>query len=366
MIPLPAHIRPLDTFRGARDLPHPEDRLREIRKRAPVFREALLDGDPVLYYGAFPLVRVPYPTRYGLLNACSVPMPLLHILNRVYVVQFRAEGRVRTLLFSPSDVHANRETPFFKRLGRSMGPFEGVGTRLVAPVLATVPEVLARIGLDPADVDYLSYDHLHTQDLRGWLGVGGAPGLFPNAKLLVTRQEWENTQALLPPQRDWYCPGGIEGIDVGRVLLFDGSVKLGDGVALMATPGHTEGNHSLVAHVPGGRLLVTSENGISADSFSPLRSRIPGVAKFAKATGMEVVLNGNTLERGLDQYLSMLQEREVAGPHPEAEGFYDVYPSSELSGYWLFPGISATYSFGDLAFGALQRGGAAASGGAHG
>jgi hypothetical protein len=31
---------------------------------------------------------------------------------------------------------------------------------------------------------------------------------------------------------------------------------------------------------------------------------------------MEIILNGNTLEGGLDQYISMVQEKEFAGPSP--------------------------------------------------
>jgi hypothetical protein len=78
---------------------------------------------------------------------------------------------------------------------------------------------------------------------------------------------------------------------------------------------------------------------------------IPGLRRYAKETGMEVVLNGNTLERGLDQYLSMVQEREMAGPSRRNPDFPNVVTSSELASYWLFPGIRPTFSFGPLEFG---------------
>lgn len=220
----------------------------------------------------------------------------------------------------------------------------------MAPELGTAETWLAQVGIRPEQVDYITYDHLHTQDVRRWLGTNGQPGYFPNAKLLVMRQEWESTKALLPPQKQWYCPEGIAGICEDKVVLLDGDVMLGTGVALIHTPGHTEGNHSVVVHTPEG-LFVTSENGVGADSYSPLHSRIPGLRKYALTTGVEVVLNSNTLERGLDQYISMIQEREIAGPSPRNPDFYNVYSSSELTAYWMFPGIRPTFTFGPVRFG---------------
>jgi hypothetical protein len=137
---------------------------------------------------------------------------------------------------------------------------------------------------------------------------------------------------------DWYCPNGIDGIHPSRVILLDGDTMLGESVALMHTPGHTEGNHSFVAHTPEG-LMVTSENGVAPDSYAPRASRIPGVARYAEQTGMEVILNGNTLEGGLDQYISMVQEKEVAGPSVRNPEFPNMVCSSELAAYWAFPSL---------------------------
>jgi hypothetical protein len=164
------------------------------------------------------------------------------------------------------------------------------------------------------------------------------------------RAEWEAARDLLPPQRDWYCPGGLHGIDPDRVVLLDGDTLIGEGVALMHTPGHTMGNHSFVVRTPEG-LMVTSENGVGADAYAPRHSEIPGVKACAEATGMEVVLNGNTLEGGLDQYLSMVQEKEVAGPSARDPRFPNCVASSELAAFWAFPGVSPTFAFGPLSFG---------------
>lgn len=347
-------IRPLTHFHGSRDATSPQDRLRAVRRAAAAFRETVLDGEPVPFYRSCELVRAPYPTRYAFLNACTMPTPYIHILNRMIVVQYKAGDALKTLLVSPSDYERNKETPFFKRLASSFGPLQGVGERLMAPTMGTVMSWLSELEISPEEVDYISYDHLHTQDLRRLLGTRDEPGLLPNARLLVMAQEWHSARGLLPPQQEWYCPGGLDGVDPDRVVLLQGDTLLGEGVALMRTPGHTEGNHSFVIHTPEG-LMVTSENGVAPDAYAPLHSRIPGLADYARATGVEVILNGNTLEGGLNQYLSMIQEKEVAGPSDRHPDFPNVVCSSEMTAYWAFPGMRPTFSFGTLNFGRPQR-----------
>lgn len=343
----------IHVFSTARSSLVPRERLEAVRSAARRFHKDLMAGPEVAYYRSFDLVRVPYPTKYGLLNAFHKPVPYLHILNRLFVIQFKVGRKLKTLLFSPSDLEGNIETPFFKRLSTMMGPLSPVTNKIIAPIVRTVEEALGLCGLRPEDVDYISYDHLHTQELRKWLGSYETPAFFPNAKLLVMRQEWESASGgLLPPQADWYCPDGCLGVDPRKVVLLDHDTMLGDGVALIRTPGHTEGNHSLVVRTPMG-VLVTSENGISADSYSPRHSRLRSVRRYAEKTGMEVILNGNTLEGGLDQYISMVQEKEMAGPSLEHPNFFNVVPSSEMTPYWAFPGTRSTFRFGELEFGAI-------------
>lgn len=332
----------------------PTMRLEQARAAAQSFREGMLEDDEkVVFYHSINLIRAPYPTKYGLLNANTVKSPFMHILNRVFVVQYQTADGIKTLLFSPSDFEANQETPYFKRMLEKYGALSPLVSSFLAPVENTVEQALEKVGLKPEDIDFISYDHLHTQDIRKWLGDGVDPGYFPNAKLLVMKQEWDSTTALLPQQQDWYCPHGIEGVPEERVILLDTSVQLSKSVALVRTPGHTEGNHSLVAHTDDG-ILVTSENGVSADSYAPEHSNIPGVRDYAKATGMEVILNGNTLEDSLDQYISMVMEKTIAGPSKENPDFFNFVPSSELTPYWGFPGLKPTFAFGELVYGCVQ------------
>ncbi|MEC9361726.1 MAG: hypothetical protein VYC42_00760 [Pseudomonadota bacterium] len=349
----PPLIRITD-FDGARDAARPLDRVENVRAAGVALRTRMLRGRPVPYYRSMELVRVPYPAKFGYLNGFGTLPPFIHLCNRLFVVQFHGSDGLKTLLVSPSDWEFQRATPFFKRLDESMGAFSKLGEALVFRKVATVLERLAEIGLAPEDIDYITYDHLHTQNLTRWLGGHGKPAVFPNARLLVMREEWMSAQALIPWHNQWYCPGGIDGVPMERVILLDHDTLLGEGVALVRTKGHTEGNHSIVVHTPDG-LKVTSENGVSLDAYVPQLSRIPGVADYARATGAEVILNGNTLEYGVDQYISMVQEKAIAGPDPRDERLPNLAPSSESAGYWLFPRTAPSFTVGDLCYGSLAR-----------
>lgn len=354
-------MKAIHDFDDVRQSPLPQERLKAARTHANAFRERFMDEAPVQFYQSADMVRVPYPTWYaysGVYTQSTYKFPYIHILNRIFIVQYYDfSGELKTLLFSPSDIEADRETPFFKRLTDKMpswSPLEGV----VAPIIRDVTGALAEVGLSPEDVDYISYDHLHTQDVRRWLGtknIGGEdkPAYFPNAKLLVHEQEWLSTTSLLPVQADWYCPNGIEGIDPDKVIKFTGSIQLGEGVALVHTPGHTEGNHSLVARVPDG-IRVTSENGVGADAYAPMNSKVNAIRRYAKDTGIEVILNGNTLEGSNEQYISMVIEKTIAGPSKNPD-FPNCASSSEATPYWLIPGHKVSHLIGEAKFGSLQK-----------
>ena len=349
-------MKAIHDFDDVRQSPLPQERLKAARKQASAFRERFMDEAPVQFYQSADMVRVPYPTWYaysGVYTQSTYKFPYLHILNRIFIIQYHDFlGELKTLLFSPSDIEADRETPFFKRLTDKMpnwSPLESV----VAPIIRDVTGALAEVGLSPEDVDYISYDHLHTQDIRRWLGTKDKSAYFPNAKILIHKQEWQSTGALLPVQADWYCPNGIEGVDPDKVIQFTGSIQLGEGLALVHTPGHTEGNHSLVARVPDG-IRVTSENGVGADAYAPMNSKVNAIRRYAKQTGIEVILNGNTLEGSNEQYISMVIEKTIAGPSKNSD-FPNCASSSEATPYWLIPGHKVSHLIGEAKFGSLQK-----------
>lgn len=337
-------------FDHSREAKGQQQRVEDTRAAAEAFREEMLAQPKLRYFESFDLVKAPYPTRYGLRNAFKreAAVQYLHLLNRLFVIQFESREGLKTLLTSPSDYSRNEKTPFFNRLLTENPDFL---RKIISKPLGTVPEILESIGLKPEDVDYITYDHLHTQELRQWFGSDDEDAYFPNAKLLVHHREWASANDLNPYQRDWYCPDGVK-IPADRVIEFEGSIMLGEGVALVHTPGHTEGNHSIVTHTDEG-LWVTSENGISVDAYAPELSRIPGVADYAKNLQTEVIINGNTLENSVDQYISMVQEKTIAGPSQRDPRFPNVFPSSEMTPFVLFPGTKPSFYVGKATHGRL-------------
>ncbi|WIG98478.1 hypothetical protein [Myxococcus sp. SDU36] len=349
MNPSPA-FRPLPSLAGARAEPVPGLRLQKLRRAALDAREAFVKEGPVAAVATCDLVTFPYPAPFAFSGAAASPAPYVMLTNRMQVVQFvDREGARRTLLFNPSDYERGVFAPFYRALRERYGAF--VSDKVMSTRHGSVQSHLAALGLTPADVDYLAFDHLHIQDLRGWLGGDGMPAYFPRARLLVQRAEWEVALEPHPMQAVWLVPGGAD-IPRERVVLLDGDVWLGQGAALLSTPGHTRGNMSL-AVATSREVFVTSENGVATESYTPLLSAIPGVRRFAEHMGWEVVLNGNTREDSLDQYSSMVVEKLFAGTSSVEGAFINFHPSSQLTAHVMAPGLSPTIvlpapNFGDV------------------
>lgn len=349
--------RPLPGLREARASSTAAERLRATLAAAPRARQALLDDGVVASVLGCKLVTFPYPTLYAFQGAALSPAPYVMMTNRMHVVRFvDHDGIDRVLLFNPSDYERNQATPFFARLRKKYGDF--LADKVLAQRHGTVEHHLEKLGIAPDDVDYVAYDHLHTQDVRRWLGSSstdtGHRSLLPRATLLVHKEEWRAANDLHPLQALWYCPDGVDGVAADRVRLLDDDCWLGRGVALVLTPGHTAGNMSLCVTTSKG-VAVVSENGVAAESYAPHLSRIAGVRAWAERMGQEVVLNGNTREGTLEQYTSMVLERELARPVDatlDAKSVAPlVFPSSELTGHPIAAGLSPTVSHGELEVG---------------
>jgi len=233
-----------------------------------------------------------------------------------------------------------------------MGRFKNTLQPLLTPIHNTVEQALESINLKPEQIDFICYDHLHTQDIRKWLGSFEQPAYFPNAKLLVMHQEWEAVKDLLPLQNHWYCPDGVDGIDPNKIIPLHSSIMLGDSLALIHTPGHTQGSQSLVINTDSG-IMVCSQNGISVDNYSPEHSTIYGIADHVLENNMTVIPNGEHPELRLDQYISMVLEKTIADPHPSDKRFPYIMPSSELSARWQPFALSPTLSLGEIKIGEL-------------
>jgi hypothetical protein len=312
------------------------------------------------YVGTFDLARVPYPSEYAFFRARRRGSPLITFTNRMIVVRWRERtGARQTLLWEPSDVSLGRNVPFYVDLARSTPKWlQRFGFQHVADPI----DPLKTLGLDPGEIDYLAFDHLHTQDCRRLVGTNGpAPDLgasgpvaplFPNAKLVVQRAEWELVRNMHPWQSRWYQPATFADLRESAILAIEGDVLLGPGVALLATPGHSTGMMSLALHTSTG-IWASSENAVAAEMLTPEHSELPGIRSAAKEWGTELILNGNTLENTAAQYNSMVKEKCIVDRSRKDDRFLQFFPTSELSRNRFMPGTAPTFVHGAIDHGAF-------------
>jgi glyoxylase-like metal-dependent hydrolase (beta-lactamase superfamily II) len=327
-------VTPLSELDAAWKVAPAGARLEAVRAAGATLAARLRQGAKATRVRTADLVTLPYPVKYGFGGAARVAAPYLMMTNRMQLVDFVEDGVPKKLLVNPSDHERNEVTPFFARLAASAPKFVN---KLIAKRHATVPERLAEAGVRGDQIDYVTYDHLHTQDLRRVLLEW-----CPRAKLLAMSAELAIYDGLHPLQRDWYVADALAGVPASRLVALDGDVLVGDGVALVRTPGHTVGNHSIVLNTDRG-LWTVSENGVAADNWAPERSQIAGLAKTAAATSVEVILNSNTREESLEQYTSMVLEKTLADEAPDGSGWRQCFSSSEVTASVMALGLRATW-----------------------
>ena len=356
-------LKPFHEFDAANETWPRGDRPAAIRGAAAEFRARFATPENrVRAVRTVDIASAPYPLKFAFGGAAIGANPYINIINRLQVVQFEDfDGALRTLAYEPTVTDGPQEAPFYEQMMRLPIP-DWVAYNVLAKIWHEPDEALAVAGLRPEDVDFVSFDHLHVQDLRFVLGttepIPGEerprPPLFPNAKLIAQRKEWDTFASLHPMQWAWYVEDGIKDLITDNVVLVEGDVELGRGVALVWTPGHTDGNHSLCINTPDG-VWVSSENGVCADSWHPHLSRIPGVKRTAEYFGREVILNSNTLEDSIDQYDSMIKEKALADPNPRDPRFANVFPSSEMPAWKRQWPVMPAFSYGGINYGQLER-----------
>lgn len=345
-------------------------RLAAVRAGARRLRDRLAARGPAIAVRTADLVTFPYPTEFALQGAArslapdlplapSLPAaPYVMMRNRVQLVQVACDGELVNILVNPSDPERSLAAPYFARQLERFGAL--VSRRLLSTVHGDVAGALASWGVAPEDIDYVTFDHLHVQDLRGLLGTtepepgraAPTPALLPNARLLAQRDELQILAGLHPLQRDWFVADALRGVPADRIVALDGDVAIGAGFALVRTPGHTEGNHT-PAIVTDRGVWTISENGVCCDAYAPESSRIPGLRRWARDAQVEVVLNSNTRERSLDQYTSMVLEKTLAHPAADRPEFPQHLSSSEMVASPLAPALAPTHGHGGLAHGAV-------------
>jgi glyoxylase-like metal-dependent hydrolase (beta-lactamase superfamily II) len=136
---------------------------------------------------------------------------------------------------------------------------EAATARKRQPVVAPA-DALARLGIDPLDVNLLVLTHAHYDH-------AGNLGLYPNAQIVMSRREFEfwNTDMGKRPQYGHH----IDPLDIERVqaLRRDGRITLLDaprntlipGIELHEIGGHTPGQLAVVVEMPEGPVILASD-----------------------------------------------------------------------------------------------------------
>ena len=135
----------------------------------------------------------------------------------------------------------------------------GVGTATSpaaswAPGPGRLPEELAALGVDPADVGTVVLTHLH-EDHVGWVvGPDGSP-LFANAAHVV-----QATEVAAVADDAVIRAATVDPLAAAGLLReVDGATRLREGLDLEPTPGHTPGHQSVWLSSGDDTLLLTGD-----------------------------------------------------------------------------------------------------------
>ncbi|MDX6650459.1 MAG: hypothetical protein QOJ97_2410, partial [Solirubrobacteraceae bacterium] len=212
-------IREIDEFREAHDLWPRGERPAALRAAASEFRPRFMESGTVRAIRTIDLVSAAYPASFAFHGAARGVNPYVNIVNRLVVVQFDdAEGAVKTLVWEPTVPEGSAEAPFYEQLIEKFG--EWASHRFGETEYNRIDTALASLGLTPADVDYVSFDHLHVQDLRITMGTTKPVGdeneprepYFPHAKFVFQAREVDTFRSIHPTQWAWYVPGGMDDV----------------------------------------------------------------------------------------------------------------------------------------------------------
>jgi hypothetical protein len=315
-----------------------------LREAAAQLRARLREGGTVQAIRTLDLAILRVPAGEVLSGAARPVLGPVPVVHRLVVVRFNdLGGRSRLLVWEPRVPDAPAAD----------------GGRPPVHERDTVASALGLLGIQPDEVDVCGLSHLHGQDPRLVLGTDVAvgtdraprPPLFPRAEVLLQTREADALRATHPLQRSRYT-GAWHGVRTDLLRELEGATIVGDGVAVMATPGHTDGHQSLVLQTRRG-IWVLSGAGHIADAWHPHLSRSPGVLRQVAGAEQEVLI-GDGSENPIDQHDAMILERAVADAHHDDPRWRCVLPLAEIQPSGRTWPMRATFVHGGLHAGVLH------------
>lgn len=132
-------------------------------------------------------------------------------------------------------------------------------------------ELVRRAGVDPASIDTVACTHLHWDHAGGLCKLmdGGYQPMFPNARYVAQRGEWQIAVNPTNLHKASYVPASLSPIEAnGQLSLIEGDGEIVPGLRFEFTNGHTE-NHAVIWIEDGG------EAGCFLGDLVPTASHVP-------------------------------------------------------------------------------------------
>jgi len=184
-------------------------------------------------------------------------------------------------------------------------------------------------GVTPEDIEVVVHTHLHA-DHVGWdthLADGAWVPTFPNARHVYVGDELDYLQSADRSIEDVYGDSVAPIIDAGLADVVDVDTTLGDGLQLVATPGHTPGHTSLLVSSGDERLVITGDL-----MFHPVQFMYPTWSEIADD---DVGLARETRAAFIDEHEGT--DTLVAGSHFPVEPVGHV---TKRAGRWRFEAVA--------------------------
>ena len=108
---------------------------------------------------------------------------------------------------------------------------------------------LAALGVSPDDIDTVVFTHLHWDHVGGAVRrdrLGRLVPVFPGARHVVSRLEWEDATSARPELQTAYTPDHFLPLEqAGQLALIDDNTEIVRGIRACITGGHTRGHMAI-------------------------------------------------------------------------------------------------------------------------
>jgi glyoxylase-like metal-dependent hydrolase (beta-lactamase superfamily II) len=139
------------------------------------------------------------------------------------------------------------------------------GAKMLGPNAGRMPQALAQLGIEPAQVDEVYITHMHGDHLHGAVTPEGAR-MFPNAVLRIAKPDvdyWGSAEveAAAPAEQKWRFVAAKRAIAAygDRLQTFEAGVELTPGIRSVNAYGHTPGHTCYLVTSGSARLLLLGD-----------------------------------------------------------------------------------------------------------